>query len=78
MRKTISFTLLTLWLSGCITFGDDKQLYEVRLINGDSLYARSRPKLDDDGYYRFNDVNKQRYIVIDDQVLFIEKSSFKR
>ncbi len=56
----------------------NQKLYEVRMMSGDSLYAKSKPTLEEDGYYRFNDVNKQRYIINKDLVLFIEPTTFKK
>lgn len=61
-----------LFLSACNIGSREQGLYEIGMLNGDSLYSHSRPKIDDDGYYRFDDVNKQRYIVNQNLVLFIE------
>ena len=54
------------------------ELYEIRMMSGDTLYAKSPPVLNEDGYYRFDDVNDQRYILNKNLVLFIEPARFKR
>lgn len=78
MIRNILFVLMALTLGACQTFSSSKQLYEVRMMSGDSLFAKSKPKLNDDGYYRFNDVNGQRYIINKDSVLFIEAQDYQR
>lgn len=78
MRGLLCLSALSILLSACANFSlsNEMKLYEVRMMNGDSLYTRSKPVLDNDGYYRFNDVDKQRYIVNQNLVLFIEPAKF--
>ena len=47
-------------------------------MSGDTLYAKSEPKADADGYYRFADINNQSYVIGKNLVLFIEPASIKR
>lgn len=80
MRELLCAAVVSVFLSACTTlsFSDKHKLYEVRMMNGDSLYTRSKPQLDGDGYYRFDDVDNQHYIVNDNLVLFIEASEFAK
>lgn len=80
MRVFSCLLTVALFLTACsnLSLSDEVKLYEVRMMNGDSLYTRSKPSLDDDGYYRFNDVDNQRYIVNKNLVLFIEPSKFAK
>lgn len=79
MRGLLSMLAVFVLLSACATFSSDKhKLYEVRMMNGDSLYTRSKPNLDADGYYRFDDVDNQHYIINENLVLFIEPSEFAK
>lgn len=64
-------------VSGC-TFRSEQRLYEVRMMSGERLYAKRKPKIDGDGYYRFSDVNNQTYIIRKNLILFIEPTSFKK
>ena len=76
MVKSLAAVLLFFLLSGCSGFSAGHGLYEIRMMSGDTLYAKSSPVLDRDGYYRFDDVNGQRYIINKDLVLFIEPTRF--
>lgn len=80
MRK-ISFLLTMLYLLGCSGFSSDEdQLWEIRLMAGNSLYSKQKPKSDPDynNYYRFNDVNGQEYRIPPDSVLSIEPVKVKK
>ena len=70
------------FLTACQAFqdiaGDEQRLYEIRMMSGTSLYSKGKPKLDKDGYYRFEDINKQTYIIKEKLVLFIEPSRVKK
>ena len=57
---------------------DENRLYEVRMMNGGSIYAKSKPKLEADGFYRFNDVNKQEYSIKKNLVLSIAPAKVKK
>ncbi|PIE81885.1 MAG: hypothetical protein CSA10_01270, partial [Cardiobacteriales bacterium] len=61
-KKILLISYLFGMLGGCV-FSSEQQLYEVRMMSGERLYAKSKPKIDNDGYYRFKDVNNQSYIV---------------
>lgn len=64
--------VLFFFLSACNLGSREQSLYEIGMLNGDSIYSHARPKIDSDGYYRFDDVNNQRYIINQNLVLFIE------
>lgn len=80
--------IFPLWLVGVLCFvsgcagakflGASDHLYEVRMRLGETYYARSQPVLDKNGFYRFEDVNKQAYTVHENLVLFIEPTQVKR
>lgn len=65
-------------IAGCSWMGTKKSLYEVRMMNGDTLYSPSKPNLDNDGYYRFYDVNDQQYILNKNLVLFIDQTTVEK
>lgn len=80
MKILFSGVLLVL-LSACSSFNpfrSEDRLYEVRLMSGDTLYAKREPKADADGYYRFADVNNQSYVIRKNLVLFIEPAGIRR
>lgn len=79
MKVIVSCVLLVL-LAGCNLnpFRSEDRLYEVRLMSGDTLYAKREPRVDADGYYRFSDVNDQTYVIRKNLVLFIEPASIRR
>lgn len=64
-------------LFGCAT-NKEQRLYEVRMMSGESLYAKNEPQVSEDGYYHFKDVNNQSYIIRENLILFIEPESFKK
>lgn len=73
MLKGLCVGVAIILLNGCIgSLADKHTLYEIKMLTGDSLYTRAKPKLDNDGYYRFQDVNEQSYIVNSKTVLLIE------
>lgn len=79
--KTLFSGMLLLLLAGCSNFNpfrSEDRLYEVRLMSGDTLYAKREPKVDADGYYRFSDVNDQSYVIGKNLVLFIEPAGIRR
>lgn len=78
--KVFTPFVLFVFLAGCglNPFRGEEKLYEVRLIAGDTLYAKRQPKIDDDGYYRFSDINNQTYVIRKNLVLYIEPAKFKR
>lgn len=81
MKKIVILTAFCTLLSACSVMNmvrPDNRLYEIRMMNGDTLYARSEPKLNDDNYYRFNDINNQRYILNKNLVLYIEPAKVQR
>lgn len=75
--KYFACILSALWLIGCVSIGSNK-LYEVKMLNGGMLYAESKPVLHDNGYYHFQDINKQSYRIKKELVLYVEPVSFKR
>ena len=80
MRKYACLVSL-LYLLGCSVFSgfsDSNQLYEIRMMSGNSLYSKSKPKLDSDGFYRFDDVNNQNYVIQQRLVLFINPVKVKK
>lgn len=79
MKILVPYVLFAL-LAGCNLnpFRSEDRLYEVRLLSGDTLYAKREPKVDADGYYRFADINNQSYVIRKNLVLFIEPASIKR
>lgn len=77
MIKSLAAGLIFFLLSGCGALSAGHELYEIRMMSGDTLYANSSPVLNQDGYYRFNDVNGQRYIINENMVLFIEPKRFE-
>lgn len=78
--KVIISSLVLIFLAGCSLnpFRGEERLYEVRLLAGDTLYAKREPKVDEDGYYRFSDINNQTYVIRKNLVLYIEPAKFKR
>lgn len=66
-----------LFLSACAGLGQHKGIYEIKLMSGETLYSQQNPKLED-GFYHFDDVNKQRYLVKENLVLYIEAVEVKR
>ena len=77
MRKYACLVSL-LCLFGCSGFSNSNQLYEIRMMSGNSLYSKSKPKLDSDGFYRFDDVNNQNYVIQQRLVLFINPVKVKK
>ncbi|MDO4642944.1 MAG: hypothetical protein Q4A74_03810 [Cardiobacteriaceae bacterium] len=77
MKKRFFFLLLPLVLQACV-FRSEQRLYEVKMMAGDVLYARSEPKKDEQGFYRFKDINGGDYKVKDNLVLYIKPAKFKR
>lgn len=79
MKVLVPGVLLAL-LAGCNLnpFRSEDRLYEVRLMSGDTLYAKREPQADSDGYYRFSDVNDQTYVIGKNLVLFIEPTGIRR
>lgn len=81
MYKFIFSTFSIFALLGCSgfsAFSDNASMYEVRMKAGNSFYSKTRPKVDADGYYRFNDVNGQEYVIYQNTVLFIEPAKAKK
>lgn len=68
---------LLLLLSACAGLSQHKGLYEIKLMSGETLYSQQNPKLED-GFYHFDDVNKQHYLVKENLVLYIEPVEVKR
>lgn len=71
------FGLALLSLAGCWSFSSTKTLYEIKLVNGDSLYSESQPDRRGDSY-QFDDVNDQEYNIKAHSVLYIQKAEFKK
>ena len=78
MKRLLFFILLPLVLQACALLRSEQSLYEVKMMAGDVLYARSEPKKDDKGFYRFSDVNGRDYKVKSNLVLYIKPAKFKR
>lgn len=81
MKKILTLSAFFVLLAGCNVvnfFHSDSHLYEIQMMNGDILYARSKPKLSSDNYYRFSDINNQRYAVNKNLVLYIEPAKVKQ
>lgn len=75
MKYCFMFFLAVL-LSACSGV-QRNQIYEVKMLSGETLYAQSKPVLRDDGFYHFSDVNKQSYIIKNNFVLYVEPVSLK-
>ncbi|MDO4435390.1 MAG: hypothetical protein Q4B71_03105 [Cardiobacteriaceae bacterium] len=76
MKPYLYLTTL-LFLAACSGLSNKKSLYEVKMMSGETLYTPQQPKLEE-GFYHFDDVNKQRYLVKENLVLYIEAVEVKR
>ena len=81
MKKILLFSVMS-FLTACETMsnlaGDENRLYEIKMMTGGSLYAKTKPKVDADGFYRFEDVNKQSYSIKKNLVLAINPAKVKK
>ncbi|MBR1374924.1 MAG: hypothetical protein IJ566_02440 [Cardiobacteriaceae bacterium] len=81
MKKILLFAVIS-FLTACESMsniaGDENRLYEIKMVRGGSLYAKSKPKADADGFYHFEDVNKQSYSIKKNLVLAITPAKVKK
>lgn len=64
------------FLSACQLAGQ-KDLYVIKLLNGELLYSKASPK-EQEGHYVFDDVNGQQYIIRQQNVLSIQRERFQK